>query len=45
MNNDKTQALATYLLALSILQQTNRTYVNHEISKALENIERELDLK
>ena len=45
MDNDKAQALSTYLLALSILQQTNRTYVNHEISRTLEKIEREFDLK
>lgn len=38
------QALATYLLALAILQGNGRTYVNHEIMDALERLQKEFNL-
>ncbi len=44
MSESKAQALAAYLQALAILQQTDRTIVQREILKVMEEIERELGL-
>lgn len=38
------QALATYLLALSIMEKTNNTYVTREIRQALAEVKKELGL-
>ncbi len=45
MDNSKAQALAAYLQALALMQQTNKTYVHREIAKVMEEIEKELGLK
>lgn len=45
MNDRRAQALAAYLQALAILQQTNKTYVSREIMKVIDEIEKELELK
>jgi len=41
---DRAQALASYLQALAIIQQTNKTYVHREISEVIKEIEKELGL-
>lgn len=38
------QALATYLMALAILQGNGKTYVNHEIMDAIERLKQEFNL-
>ncbi|MBS4193487.1 hypothetical protein [Lederbergia citri] len=43
--NGKAQALAAYLQALAILQQTDKTIVHREITKVMQEIEKELGLK
>lgn len=45
MNDKRAQALASYLQALAILQRTNKTYVQREIQKVIDEIEKELSLK
>lgn len=44
MNNSRANALAAYLQALAILQETNKTYVSREITKVIDEIEKELNL-
>ena len=43
--SERAQALADYLKALAMLEQTGKTYVNQEIRQVLEEIQRELGLK
>ncbi|MFD2923885.1 hypothetical protein [Halobacillus naozhouensis] len=38
----ETNALATYLVALALLQNTGKTHVNHEIMDVIEILKREL---
>jgi hypothetical protein len=38
------QTYALYLIALAILQQNDKTFVNREISDVLERLQQELDL-
>lgn len=45
MSDNRAQALTAYLHALAILQQTNKTYVHKEVTKVIEEIERELGIK
>ncbi|MGM8212128.1 hypothetical protein ACLIBH_04945 [Virgibacillus sp. W0430] len=45
MDDKRAQALTSYLQALAILQQTNKTYVHREIDKVIKEIETELKLK
>jgi hypothetical protein len=41
----RAQALASYLIALALLEQSSDTYVKREIRVALDEIQRELGLK
>jgi len=37
--------LALYLMALAIIESNGKTYVSREIREAMEQIQRELDIK
>ena len=41
----RAQALASYLIALALLEQSGDTYVKREIRESLDEIKRELGLK
>lgn len=41
----RAQALASYLVALALLEQSSDTYVRQEIRQALAEIQRELGLQ
>lgn len=43
-NTLSSQALATYLLALAVLESNGKTYVSKEIREAIERLQRELRL-
>ena len=44
MNDNRPQALISYLQVLAMLQRTNETYVRNEINEVMREIERELNL-
>lgn len=44
-DNIRAQALASYLMALALLEKTGKTYVSREIRQTLDEIQAELGLK
>ncbi|KAF0816582.1 hypothetical protein KIS4809_4649 [Bacillus sp. ZZV12-4809] len=45
MDVNKVQALSTLLLAMSVLQHTDKTFVNREIVAVMDLVREELEIK